>query len=245
MQHSTDSASSTPWNERKTRLEDELRYQNLIDIHGLTQAWLTELSPSADSHKLNLHKIERTLRPELTQSLWLLEKLKLDQLSPDLSTLVDSTTAEELLNELEETIWIVQTTTLENALETSKDKVGLMNLLEKVTWHYSKKIAEKRWPHFQSQDPLECFQAFRDSPLATAQGFLLEGHHGHECSFYWVSSPLSRESVSRSPTILELCRIYHEFMRGYFYSLCRSVRLYFVPSTLGALKTYKVTIEKA
>ena len=233
-----------PWHERRTSLEDERRYLNLVETHGLTQVWLTEIAPSVDSEKQNLHRIERTLRPELSQSLWLLEKIKLDQLPPRLSTLIDSTTTEEFLSELEETIWIVQTTTLENAMEATADRIGLLNLLEKASWNYGKKVAEKRWPNFESRSPMDCFNAFLDSPLASPQGFLLESHHAKECSFYWLSSPLSRASILRSPVILELCRLHHEFMRGYFYTLCRNLRVHFTPSAFASTKTFRITLEQ-
>jgi|GEM_PF-2309339 len=239
------------WNQRQPIFEEERRYFNLIDLHKLTQAWLHELNPAdADT----AHRLERVIRPELAQNLWLLEKIKLDQLPPELSRMVDAQSVGEFLNELEETVQIVQITTLENALDHTTDAVGLMNLLEKVSWKHGKSIAERRWPDFSGSadlsghEPKKYFQALTDSPLWTPSAkhelpFLLERSTPSRCSFYWLQSPHAKPSLSISPRVMELCQLSHELIRGFFYGLSRSLKVDIVPTLLHERKVYHLTLR--
>jgi len=245
-----DRTLQSSWNQRQPIFEEERRYFNLIDLHKLTQAWLHELNPAdADT----AHRLERVIRPELAQNLWLLEKIKLDQLPPELSKMVDAQSVGEFLNELEETVQIVQITTLENALDHTTDAVGLMNLLEKVSWKHGKSIAERRWPDFSGSDladrePKKYFQALTDSPLWTPSAkqefpFLLERSTPSRCSFYWLQSPHSKSSLSISPRVMELCQLSHELIRGFFYGLSRSLKVDIVPTLLHERKVYHFTLR--
>ena len=246
MEKNSTLPSKTPlaqaWHERVPTYEEERRFYHLIDLHGITQAWLKELLPHQAESDTRLYRMERISRPELAQNLWLLEKLKLDQLPPRLSEVVEGSTVEEFLTELEETIWLVQLSTLENAMEHSKDREGLLNVLDRVTWSYAKSLAEKRWPHFSETAPMKCFKAFEASPLTSKKGFLLESYNASSCSFYWLDSPHARESLARSPLLANLNSLLFEFIRGYFYGLSRSVRVEIAPTPLQELKTARITV---
>lgn len=237
------------WNLRNPTFEEERRYFNLIDLHKMTQAWLHELSP-AEAHMA--HRLERVIRPELAQNLWLLEKVKLDQLPPELSKMVDAQSVDEFLNELEETILIVQSTTLENAMEHTSDHIGLMNLLEKVSWKHGKALSERRWPNFSATDLKPYFQTLTDSPLWTQKSpkkspsevpFLLERTTQGLCTFYWLQSPHAKSSMRISARVMELCQLYHEFIRGFFYGLSRSLKVEIVPTLLHDQKVYHITLH--
>lgn len=239
-----------PWNLREPNFEEERRYFNLIELHKLTQGWLHEINPAEAA--ANTHRLERVIRPELTQTLWLLEKVKLDQLPPDLSKMVDAQSVAQFLDELEETILIVQMTTLENAMDNTTDPVSLMNLLEKVSWKHGRALAERRWPHFTADHelmPENYFHALMDSPLwtqkaATDLPFLLERATPSACSFYWIQSPLAKPSLRISNRVMDLCQLYHELIRGFFYGLSRSLKIEIIPTLFNEQKVYHLTLTK-
>jgi hypothetical protein len=241
---------SKPWNLRNPSFEEERRYFNLIDLHKLTQAWLHEINPADAAN--TTHRLERVIRPELAQNLWLLEKVKLDQLPPELSKMIDSQSVTEFLNELEETIFIVQSTTLENTLDHTTDHIGMMNLLEKVSWKYGRALAERRWPQFNethSDEPQKFFQTLMDSPLWTQKHpgdlpFLLERVTSELCSFYWLHSPHATPSLRISARVMELCQLYHEMIRGFFYGLSRSLKVEIIPTLLNGQKVYHITLHR-
>ena len=242
-----DFSAPESWIARQPNFEEERRYLNLIELHRLTQVWLNELNP-ADA-AANTHRLDRVIRPEFSQNLWLLEKLKLDQLPPELAKMVDAQSVTDFLSELEETILIVQITTLENAMQNTADHISLMNLMEKISWKHGKLLAEKRWPQFmaatEAQAPIHYFQALKDSPLWTTQAtppFLLERNTATLCSFYWLQSPLAKASLKISPRVLELSRLYHEMIRGFFYGLSRGLKVDITPALLNEHKAYHLNL---
>jgi hypothetical protein len=249
MSFSSEDSHLSPWHERLPNFEEERRYLNFIDLHKMTEAWLQEISPTMVG---NTHRLERVVPSELAQNLWLLEKVKLDQLAPELSKMIDAQSVSRFLSELEETILIVQSTTLENALQTTKDRISLLNLLEKVSWKHGKALAEKRWPDFTSQitdletlSPIKYFQALMDFPLWNNDepAFLLERTTPTLCSFYWLRSPQNVASLKLSPNMMELAQLYHEMIRGFFYGLSRSLKVEILPALLNDQKVYHITLH--
>ncbi|MBS1960106.1 MAG: hypothetical protein JST80_11580 [Bdellovibrionales bacterium] len=227
-----------PWHQRLPNFEEERRYFRLIALHQLTQRWMREITPSGDG----TYRLERTARPELEQNLWLLEKIKLDVLPPDLHDIIDASKVSEFLVELEELIWIVQSSTLENMISNSKDRVSLINVLEKASWQTGKAYAESKWPHFHPSGLRSYFDAIEPSPLGGRGGFVLERATAEECGFYWMKSPLTLPSVARSPEILTHCQLYHEWIRGFFYGLSRNLRVDILPAQLGSNKSWKINL---
>jgi hypothetical protein len=228
-----------PWHIRQPSFEEERRYFRLIALHQLTERWMREISRKDELG----FQIERTSRPVLKQNLWLLEKIKLDELPPSLYDMVDAPTVGEFLDDLEELIWIVQSSTLENMLTHAHDRISLMNVLEKSSWQTGRQYAESKWSPFQANHIRSYFDAIATSPLGGQQAFVLERLTDQECSFYWMKSPHDRPAVSRSPEIVAHCQLYHEWIRGFFYGLSRSLRFDILPTHLGHKKTWKITIQ--
>ncbi len=231
------------WHERNPKFEEDRKYLNLLQLHGLTQAWLKEIDPSEDTGAHRLHRLERTRKPVLAQNLWFLEKLRMDQLPPSLSSLLDGSSAQDFLKDLEENIWIIQFSVFENAMEHTLDRASLTNLLEKITWSHAKRLSEERWPDLKKPSPYECYQIFQYSPLQLGASSLLESNHPHFCSFFWLNSPLSNPSLNRSPLIREFCHIHFQFIQGFFYGMSRTLRTEIVPVQLKGIETYRVSLN--
>jgi hypothetical protein len=232
------------WNTRNPKLEDERRYQRLVEIHQLTQTWLTELEPKTSATAEKSHRLER-----FVQNLWLLEKVRLDQLPPQLDSVIDATTVPEFLGHLEEDIWLVQMAVLDNALKNTSDPAGLINLLEQTSWQYGKTIAEKYWPAFEENqkklnewNAASFFKALNASPLSGVNHFLAERQTQNEFSFFWIKSPLAKPSLNLNSNVLVLCQLYHQFLRGFFYGLARSVVVEVTPTSLGSQKTWRINL---
>jgi hypothetical protein len=230
---------TTLWNERIPTLEEERRYQKLIQLHGLTHSWMKEMGEPAS------YRLERASKPELSQTLWLLEKIKLDELPPQLSDLVDGATVSQFLDELQETILIVQLTTLENVLENSPEKTSVLNLLERVSWSYSKTLAESTWSDSKILTPEQTFSALKAHPLAEkpAPAFLLESWNAHELSFHWLNSPLGKDSLKRSPFVKELCQIQLESLRGYVYGVNRTLAMTVEEARVGPKPSFRIQLS--
>lgn len=228
-----------PWHQRLPTFDEERRYSRLTAIHQLTQRWMKEITTEESA----TYRLERAARPELTQNLWLLEKIKLDVLPPELRDLVDASAVSEFLDELEELIWIVQSSTLENMLSHATDRVSLINVLEKASWQTGKAFAETKWPHFKVEDIRSYFDAIEPSPVGGHLSFVLERITDQECSFYWMRSPLQHTSISRSPEVMPHCQLYHEWIRGFFYGLSRNIRVDIFPTQLAGRRTWKINLS--
>jgi len=224
------------WNRRSPRYEEEQAYQSLIEIHHITQLWLKAIEPNPNA---TAYRLERFVPPNLVQNLWLLQKLKLDELPPELESVVDANSVREFIEEMEETIWIVQSSVLENALQNTTDPIGLTNLLEQVTWEQGKKVAETRWPNFQSKD---FFEALQDSPLWDKNAFLVERKTDSQVSFYWMKSPIAKASLKATPNVLILCQLYHQWIRGFFFGLSKSIQIEITPASLGGKKVWQINL---
>jgi hypothetical protein len=179
----------------------------------------------------------------LNQNLWLLEKIKLDELPPSLGDMVDAPQVSEFLNELEELVWIVQSSNLENMLSNATDRISLINVLEKASWQTGKAYAEAKWTNFQSSGLRSYFDAIEPSPVGGSQAFILERNTEVECSFYWMRSPLERPSLSRGPEVMVHCQLYHEWIRGFFYGLSRNLRVDILPAQLGSHRAWKISLQ--
>jgi hypothetical protein len=244
----------SPWHTRIPLLEEDRRYKNLIDLHRLTQLWIKAAQPTEStnaSSSIPNYKITRFIPPELKQTLWLLEKLRLDRLPPGLETLVDASTVSEYLDELNETVQIVQSSILENLIleADSPNRSALLNQLEQVSWTYGKTIAEERWnanhsfPAVSERGPIVFFEAFKNSPYwSHEQSFLLNHAHSTQVSFYWMTSPLIRNHAA-AQDLMNLCHMHLHAIQGYFYGLSRSLRCEIIPSQLGSQRSWQIDLK--
>ena len=233
------------WNRRDSNLEDNRRYQNLLVIHQITQVWLNEIAPIEKESKNSTHRLERFIPPHLVQNLWLLEKLKLDQLSSNLSNMIDSTSVNHFLDELDEIIWIVQLSVLNNAIGGSSDPESLINSLEQITWQEGKKHAEMRWGNQKLKHPLtlqQIYQTLQNSALQQPKAFLKEHETPKKLSFYWLTSPLSKNALTINPRADILCKLYHQFILGFFYGIEKALKIEVENSQLFNKEVWKFTL---
>lgn len=209
---------TTPWHERDSTIEEEHRFRQLMALHALTQSW-TQVLDNTDS---NL--IERMPKITLNQNLWLLEKTRVDEIALELASLVGAQNIQEFLKDLEETIWLIQVSTLENAFSQSTDPALLKNLLKNASWSQGKKAAETEWPNLPFTTLNDAYQAFIGSHVNGKSGFLLGSAANQELSFYWKKSPRQNPSLNRSVQLEMLCELHSEWIHGFFYGLSRVIR---------------------
>lgn len=138
-----------------------------------------------------------------------------------------------------DSLYSFQSETLINAISKEKSS-SFFNQLESSCWQYGKSLAEKDWPVANIRHPHDGYLALktlRIGSLKNAEPFILERKTQNACTFYWMSSPSEHH---------ELCMLYHEIFRGYFYHLSRNLRVEITPSILPSseekLKTWKISL---
>ncbi len=206
---------STPWHERLATHSHYRRFEYLVELHRLTETWLRELQVQRPTHSL-----DRGLSPEVAGNLWMLENPS----ERGLASLLDDTSAEDVLSRLERTIWATQAYTLGQLLERTpaKDRSALDSILEQSSWKLGRAFAEKRWTHLASEtreNSRRLLLAFADTPFGAASSFLVlrateqEAHiELHHCPHQSVFSEVKRIAD-------ELCTIHHHWVRGFAYGL--------------------------
>jgi hypothetical protein len=209
---------STPWHERLATLSHHRRFEYLVELHRLTETWLRELQVERPAHSLN-----RGLGPEVAGNLWMLENPS----ERGLDSLLDDTSAEEVLSRLERTIWAAQAYTLGQLLERTaeSERSVLDSILEQTSWKLGRAYAEKRWAALapeHRQNIRRLLLAFGDTPFgsthegrsflvlrATEREAQIELHH---CPHQSVYSEVKRIAD-------ELCLIHHHWIRGFAYGI--------------------------
>ncbi len=134
-------------------------------------------------------------------------------------------------------IFTQQDLSLKKAISESVSSTSFYNQLQNSCWQYGKSMAEKDWPTSNIDHPFDAFMAIislKVGVLKNSDCFLLERKTKNACTFYWLSSP------NESP---ELCMLYHELFRGYFYHLSKKLRIEIhssiLPSSNEKLKAWK------
>jgi hypothetical protein len=222
--------SLTPWHERRSTLEEERQFKKLITLHSLTHQWTQAMS--GGNEEASVLRIERMPKITLRQNLWLLEKARLDEVLTELNTLVGEQKVSDFIAELYETIWLIQSSTLENAFSETKDPSLLMNLLKNAAWTHGKKTAEQEWSKLESPDLHSAYHAFLETHVDSEKGFLLGRSSEHELGFYWIRSPYQNAALNTSPQIETLCSLHQEWIQGFFYGLSRKIKVSSTPATI-------------
>jgi hypothetical protein len=112
-----------------------------------------------------------------------------------------------------------QNASLKKAMDEASSVSSFYNQLQNTCWQYGRSLAEKDWPTALIQHPHEAFLAIstlKVGILKNSECYLLERKTQNACNFYWLSSPID---------FTELCMLYHEVFRGYFYHLSRNLRV--------------------
>ncbi len=211
-----------PWHVRLPDSEHEQWFKNLVDLHELTNHWVRDLRVDRPAHFLT-----RGLSQDVLDHLWILDTLS----GAKLTQFLEETQPEELLLQLEKTIWAVQSWTLNHILkeDVRSSTSPLKNLLEQTSWKAGRLSGENRWSrvkNFGQLDLAAVFFALQDSPLsgyprskgtlirrATAEMVELELRH---CP-HQLALPEIRDNRDL------LCQLHSQWCRGFVYTLNQRV----------------------
>lgn len=147
---------------------------------------------------------------------------------------------EKTNNETWKQIFDFQNTTLSKQISEANSTISFFNQLQNSCWQYGRAIAEKDWPTSNIAHPHDAFLALSSlkiGHLNYSECFLLERKTAKACTFYWLSSPIEHT---------QLCLLYHEIFRGYFYHLSRNLRVEIhssiLPSSEEKVKVWKLNL---
>lgn len=137
-------------------------------------------------------------------------------------------------------IFKFQNTSLKKAISEATSANSFYNQLQNSCWQYGRSLSEKDWPTVTVQHPHDAFLALASLNigfLKNSDPFLLERKTNNSCTFYWLSSPID---------YTELCMLYHEVFRGYFYHLSRNLRVEIhssiLPNSKEKVKAWKINL---
>ncbi|MGK5089825.1 hypothetical protein WDW86_19920 [Bdellovibrionota bacterium FG-2] len=208
------------WNLRQATTHHFLSFQNLLDFHDLTSAWLKELNIERAPHLLS-----RGISHHYPESVAMLELLA----SRNLNALLDDTAPEDVLGRLENIVWIVQAWTLKSIVERSGVTPTLESVLEQTSWKEGRRIGEQRWAnraHRGEADLRQLRLALADSPFRgntfnrpVDDLFIIKRALRHELSLELCVCP-HRITVPEVQSVEDLlCRLHGQWMRGFLYAL--------------------------
>ncbi len=206
------------WNERRSTLEQERRFKRLIALHSLSDSWIRTLSPKESAS----HHLERMAKVTLNPNLWQFEKNRLDQLPLNLEELVGAQEIDGFLNELESTIWVIQTSTLENAETEASNQGEMKNILEQASWNHGKLHAESIWSERGNFNLREGVEAFLKTHVYGQGSFLKERDSVREITLIWKHSPRQNPTLQNSSALELLCALHEHWIRGFFYGASRN-----------------------
>ncbi len=209
------------WHERKASLEEERRFRRLIALHSLTDAWTGSILSKTEP----AHRMERMTRVTLNQNLWQFEKARIDELPLNLEDLVGSQRIGDFLEELEETVWIIQGSTAENVISRTENPAETANVLQQASWNHGRSFMDAIWGGSGDLPLRDASRAFLESQLYGERAFLPERESDREVALIWKKSPLRNPALQSSEGIGLLLDLHEHFIRGCFYSLSRAVRM--------------------
>jgi hypothetical protein len=209
------------WNERPSSFEQERRFRRLTALHTLTDAWIHAISPEEQSS----YRLARMERMTLNQNLWLYEKTRLDALPLRLDQLVGAMTLDEFLDELKDTIWIIQAATIENVLSQGSDPAEIASVLQQSSWKHGRDHAESIWGTDGRMSRDSAFEALMESHIYDPHAFWLERKSEHEISFIWKKSPHQLGILKTSSGLPLLGATHEHWIKGFIYGVSRQTRV--------------------
>lgn len=209
------------WNERPSSFEQERRFRRLTTLHTLTDAWIQAISPEEQAS----YRMVRMERMTLNQNLWLFEKARLDSLPLRLDQLVGAMEVDEFLDELKDTIWIIQASTIENALSQGSDPEEIASVLQQSSWKHGRDHAESIWGKDGQMSRDSAFEALMESHFYDPRAFWLERKSDHEISFIWRKSPYQLGILKTSSVLPLLGSIHEHWIKGFIYGVSRPTRV--------------------
>jgi hypothetical protein len=154
-----------------------------------------------------------------------MEKKRLDDLPLRLEELVGAQEIDAFLSELEDTIWIIQASTLENAESVAPNREELLNILEQASWTHGRAGAEEIWGKKGNFNLREGVEAFLKSHGYGAGSFQLERDSPREITLIWKRSPQKNPALLQSPVTEVLCSLHSHWIRGFLYGVSRNTEV--------------------
>jgi hypothetical protein len=248
-----EASGRTPaWHERRATTQHHRWYRNLVELHGLTQAWIRELGGEPEgAGGRPRHLLQRGIAPsdEVNETLWMLERLtRAPDVAPpvsgsepgddsvtDLEALLDDTSPDDLLGRLERAVWAVQAWTLSSLIQSTPepDRPALRNQLEQLSWKAGRDCARRRWstmPANVRSDARGVLAALADAPpfgRPETTALLIERAIAAEARFELQVCPHRRtygELALAGPLVDDLCRLHAHWIRGFVYELHPALR---------------------
>jgi hypothetical protein len=211
------------WDTREIDYEHYRRFDQLLELHKLTQAWIGELN-SVGKDRAS-HALDRGLSRELTDRLFMLDSLG----RGGLSALVDDTSTTDVLIRLERTAWSLQAYTLAKLEERTQDpesSASLRSVLEQTSWKLGRDYANKRWPELRDATRRNISQlilTLNDTPFGNGPT-----HSTHllpirvteqEACFEMLQCPHQQAFNEVSAVADALCNLHSHWLKGFAYGL--------------------------
>jgi hypothetical protein len=211
-----------PWHIRVPNTEHYQSFKNLIDLHELTTGWLKEIQLERPSYLLT-----RGLSKKVVENLWMLDSLS----EKDLESFLDDTWPDEVISQLEHTVWAEQAWTLSHiqGKTTATSRVALETVLEQTSWKAGAINAQSRWSVFSKRDNLDLkdiLLALNDSPFSgypRGNGFLIRRSIPSEIQVELRICPHQIHFPEVKSVADRLCRLHAHWMRGFAYFLNNKV----------------------
>lgn len=210
-----------PWHQRLPAAEHYQWFKNLVELHELTNSWLTEVKLEYSEHSMN-----RGFSKRVTENLWMLDSLE----ERRLEDFLDDTSPEDVLGRLEHAVWAAQAWTLTHfQLQTAdEDRKALDSLLEQLCWKAGRACAQKRWKTLIPKeaepgvDLRDLILAFQDSPCSGTphrEPFLIRRSVKEQVDLELLNCPHRMPFHEVSTLADRLCELHWHFLKGYAYAL--------------------------
>jgi len=230
-----------PWHIRRPTTEHYQRFRNLIDLHQLTCTWLEDLNLDQPTTP---HQIKRVGIPGIAESLRVLENLTSRTVPKDLEDFLDESYPDELLDKLQQTIWVMHSWSLRSIFEqTPRDEwAALRNVLEQSSWKAGRDCCKRRWkqiPVYATKNLRGILAAFQDSPLSgypKFSSFLIKRATAMELDLELLQCPHNSPFLEVETVADDLCPLHTHYMRGYVYHLNTTVLMDYKNGIRGSKK---------
>jgi hypothetical protein len=215
------------WNDREASYPHHFRFEQLLELHHLTEAWIDALRQAGADRPS--HALDRGLSREITDQLWMLGSLD----PRGLESLLDDTSPEDVLGRLERTVWSVQSYTLAKLLERTHDEETrvLRSVLEQTSWKSGRNCAEKRWGILRPatrRSMRRLVLTLNDTPFGGSpdcSGFLMTRVTDHEARFDLLRCAHQSSHNEVRLVADELCAFHSHWLKGFAYGLNPAVQV--------------------
>lgn len=212
-----------PWDQRIATHYHYHWYENLLDLHQLTSAWLKDLDLERPSWFTGPH-----VSPRIRDTIGRFEKAAgPEHKIESLETLLDDTLPEDLLGRFNETVETVQAWVLQSSLDqaTSTNKDFLLSRMGQASWRAGRECSIKRWkePSRQGMDDLRgVLASFKTSPILgfpSEDGLLVCRATSSEIILELRACPHQSSNPAVHRVADELCQLQSHWIRGFVYPL--------------------------